>query len=80
MLSVMESDTASTKRRYIFVEDKKTDSSAKGYSLIGLKNSGAAVSSFGGEIASFPELRRRSVRTGITHIDLFLHGLHTLQK
>lgn len=62
------------------MKDKKTDFRAKGYSLIGLKHSGAAVSSFGGEIASFPQLRRCFVRTSITHIDLFLHGLHTLQK
>ena len=62
------------------MEDKKTDFSPKGYSLIGLKHSGTAVCSFEGEIASFPQLRRSSVRPGVAHIDLFLHGLHTLQK
>lgn len=62
------------------VEDKKTDLSAKGHSLIGLKHSGAAVGSFGGEIAPFPQLRRSPVGTSVAHIDLFLHALHTLQK
>lgn len=76
-LSAMESNTAATKRRSIFMEDRLFGT--KGYSLVGLKHSGAAVGSSGGEIASFSQLRRSSVRAGIIRIDLFLHGLHTLQ-
>lgn len=53
--------------------------SSKSYSLVRLEHSGVAVCSFGGAIASLPQLRGRSVRAGITNIYLLLHGLHTLQ-
>lgn len=74
----MESDATATKRGCSFTEEK-TDLSAKDCSLIGLKHSGAAVGSFGGEIGSFPQLRGGSVRTGVARVDLLLHGLHALQ-
>lgn len=68
------------KRRYVFTKQGETGCSLRSYSLVGFEHSGVAVGSFGGEITSLPQLWWRSIRAGITHIYLLLHGLHTLHR
>lgn len=59
---------------------KNKENRLQAHSLVGLEHSAVAVGSFGGELASLPQLRGSSVRAGIAHIHLLLHGLHTLQR
>lgn len=80
VMSVIESDATATKRGHSLTEEEETVLSAKDCSLISLEHSGAAVASFGGEIAPFPQLGGGSVRTGVARVDLLLHGLHALQR
>lgn len=60
-------------------EKKEERNPLQPHSLIGFKDSGVAVGSFGGELAALPQLGWSSVRTSVTNVDLLLHSLHTLQ-